>query len=129
MPKGRKPKPTAVKLLEGSRLTAADKSQPPTVQGTTDPPSWLSGLALSHWQESAPIVQRKGLLTEDSKLAWAMVCEFFRRSQTGKRCGADLDRYMRGLAEFGFTPASNSRIKSTNPPAKDALAVFLEEQA
>jgi phage terminase small subunit len=127
--RGRKPKPTALKLIEGAQKCRINGEQPPTKPGDLDPPGWINGdaIALEHWKEVAPIAKSMGLLTESSRLALAQLCDEFSIMRTTKRNGAAKDRYRRLLIEFGFTPSSLSRIKAQGPPPKDKLALFLEE--
>ncbi|CEF48235.1 unnamed protein product [uncultured bacterium] len=93
--------------------------------GSLAPPSWLRGRARSHWKELAPILSRAGLLTEGDRAGLAMLCDEFRKVQLDPDDGKACDRYRRMLIEFGLTPSSRSRLKSTAEKPKDRLEEFL----
>ncbi len=124
--RGRIPKPTSLKLLEGTRKDRVNPSEP-TFAPAADltPPSWLYKTARDHWNELAPYLKKAGLLTEGDKFALALLCEAYGRFQHDPDCEKARDLYRRMLSEFGLTPASRSRIQATPQAPKDALADFL----
>ena len=69
---------------------------------------------------SRSMVHRKGGRPEAIKTGIvAMVKAAFLRRPSPR------DLYRRMLVEFGLTPSSRSRLKTTAKPARDALAEFL----
>ena len=74
--KGRKPKPTNLKILEGNR----GKRPLPTNEPKPDPvapkcPAWLHKDAKKEWKRIAPQLERLGLLTQVDMAALAGYCE------------------------------------------------------
>ena len=143
--RGRKPKPTALKLLEGTRADRVNDREPTMpAAGSTGPPAWLDSYGRQHWDELVGILRPAGLLTAGDLPALAQLCDDYstiRRSIDGPRAegigdydavrallaNADKarDRYRRMLVEFGLTPSSRSRIKSTAEKPRDSLEEFL----
>lgn len=146
--RGRRPKPMALKILEGERADRMNFNEPRLPAGSLEPPSWLGGYALEHWIEMAPILSTAGMLTSGDRAALAQMCddyETIRRSIDGpevlEEAAADnwrnartmlsnadkaRDRYRRMLTEFGLTPSSRSRIRSTLEPPKNKLSSFID---
>lgn len=123
--RGRKPKPVALKILEGAQPCRINRNEPVVPAGSTEPPSWLDGKALDHWRELAPILREAGLLTSADRPALAQLCEAYRRWREDPDDSKAQDLYRRLLVEFGLTPSSRSRIKTTAEKPKDALEEFL----
>ena len=74
--KGRKPKPTNLKILEGNR----GKRPLPTNEPKPDPvapkcPAWLHKDAKKEWKRIAPQLEKLGLLTQVDMAALAGYCE------------------------------------------------------
>ena len=70
--RGRKPKPTALKLLEGNpgkRPLNANEPIPP--QGEVKCPSWLLPEAKKEWKRLAPAMESMGILTLADEKAFA----------------------------------------------------------
>ena len=143
--RGRKPKPSALKLLEGTRADRINDREPVMPPAASiEPPAWLDSYGRLHWDELAAILSKAGLLTAGDAAALAQLCDDFstiRKSIEGPPAditgdydairaylaNADKarDRYRRMLIEFGLTPSSRSRIKSTVEKPRDALEEFL----
>lgn len=73
---GRRPKPTALKVLQGNpgkRHLNALEPKPPA--GPVRRPARLSGLAIVVWGELAPIAEAMGTLTTADVKAFATLCE------------------------------------------------------
>jgi phage terminase small subunit len=129
--RGRKPMPTALKILGGEQPCRRNRNEPQFAVSTVDPPKWIRGESLSHWRELAPILLRAGLLTEGDRSALAMLCEEFgrmRRARSAPSRDKARERYRRWLAEFGLTPSSRSRIRATAAPVLDELSAFLSRK-
>lgn len=76
--KGRKPKPTRLKLLEGNpghRPLPEDEPQPPA--NIPDCPDHLDKEARVEWRRMAKELEPLGLLTNLDKAVFAMYCEAF----------------------------------------------------
>jgi phage terminase small subunit len=127
--RGRKPKPTALKILDGTRADRINRDEPAMPPGSIEPPAWLDETAREHWRELAPILQSAGLLTVGDRQALALLCESFSRFRSNPENDKARDLYRRILVEFGLTPSSRSRLKTTAEPAKDALAEFLAQRS
>lgn len=124
--RGRKPKPTALKILEGAqpcRINRHEPSVPPPAD--LAPPRWLEGQAVDHWHELAPMLHRSGLLTEADRHSLALLCEAFGRFRADPTDERARDLYRRMAVEFGLTPSSRSRLRAPAEPKPDALAAFL----
>lgn len=135
--RGRKPKPTALKLLQGNpgrRKVNADEPAPST-EIPLDPPESLEGVARDEWLRVAPVLHRNGLLTECDTDALVLYCTLFARWQEAERqlrvygliiksksnngypilspflsISNEASRQCQKLlAEFGLTPSSRSR--------------------
>jgi P27 family predicted phage terminase small subunit len=149
--RGRRPKQTAVKILEGNpgkrRLNAAEMQPEP---GVPDPPEVLNldPVALDEWNRIAPQLAALGVLTRLDAVALSAYCMRFARMIESQKL---IDRYgmlllegkkirrnpairfwndalrelLRWGVEFGLTPASRSRIRIEKPQEEDALDQFL----
>src|SRR5437660_1222687 len=126
--RGRKPKPTVLKLVDGTTPCRINHDEPPTKPGSLAVPGWIASnpKAVEHWNEIAPIAHRMGLLTEDSRFALAELCDEFSIMRSTKRNGAAKDRYRKLLLEFGFTPCSRSKIRATVQAPQDKLQDLLD---
>ena len=126
--KGRKPKPTALKILDGTRGDRVNRDEPTLPKASVEPPDWLDdleGFGIDHWNELAPMLSKAGLLTEGDRPALALLCRAYARLRLDPLDDKANDLYRRMLVEFGLTPSSRSRIKATAEKPKDALAEFL----
>jgi P27 family predicted phage terminase small subunit len=143
--RGRKPTPTALRLLRGNPrkrpINAAEPKPSPLPAGLAAP-TWLDPDAAAEWNRVAPMLGRLGVLTETDADALAAYCEAFttwkqatqRLRQFGmvvKRTKAGLElpvispyvkiahhamAQMRAfLVEFGMTPSSRARIHTAAP--------------
>src|SRR5262245_40702593 len=74
--KGRKPEPTALKILRGNpgkRPLNPDEPTPAAADVTA--PEWLDPAAKAEWARLAPILSRNGLLTEMDVDALTAYCQ------------------------------------------------------
>lgn len=136
--KGRKPKPTHLKILQGNpgrRPLPAD--EPKLEPCFPDPPNHLSEAARKHWGEVGGMLHEAGILTAVDADALAAYCELHARwveanekireyglvikSPSGapvqspyfKISAITFDAMKAMLVEFGMTPSSRARVKST----------------
>ena len=133
--RGRKPKPTAIKRLEGNpgkRPLNSREPKPPT--GIPTCPVWLDAEAKREWRRLAKTMSGMGVLSETDRAAFAVYCQAYARwkeaeefvSQHGTAfqtpsgyiqqvpqvsIAQTYAKLMARLAsEFGLTPAARSRI-------------------
>ena len=148
--KGRKPTPTALRLLRGNpRKRPVNLREPAPARLAEDfaPPEWLDEAAKGEWRRLAPMLARLGVLTETDGDALAAYCEAWTtwKQATQKirqfgmvvkatREGVELPvispyvkiaeralAHMRSfLVEFGMTPSSRARIHTAAPPEAPA---------
>jgi phage terminase small subunit len=122
--RGRKPKPLALKILEGHQASKTNFAEPRLPSGSIVAPDTCQGTALDKWNELAPLLATAGMLTQGDRTALEQLCldyQFVRDFPDARTVNVVLARLMRTLAEFGLTPSSRSRIKSTQGPPKDKL--------
>lgn len=98
---GRKPKPTALKLLEGNpgkRPLPVREPKPSPIAPKC--PTWLHKVAKLEWKRIAPQLERLGLLTEMDMAALAGYCEawatYVEASTFLHERGQTYDTFLRG---------------------------------
>lgn len=64
MPRGRTPKPTALKLLAGAQPCRVNADEPRPAPGEPTAPAHLAGEALAEWRRIVPKLVAMGILTE-----------------------------------------------------------------
>lgn len=137
--RGRKPKPTAIKILEGNPGKRPLNRFEPAYQKKAPPcPAWLDDEAKREWRRLARTMESMGVLTEADMAAFAAYCDAYSK---WKEATEFLDQHgtifktpsgyiqqvpqvsiaqtyskiMTKIAtEFGLTPASRSRIIAGN---------------
>lgn len=148
--RGRKPKPTALKILEGTNR-GAPKREPTAPPGAPVMPERLSvePLAVAKWQELVPILLGMNVLTTGDGEALATLCEVYAAAQacllelraTGPVIRTDLGGVKpnpagplyKGLVslqsslmtEFGLTPSSRVRLGTKNESPQDDIEGIL----
>ena len=137
--RGRKPKPTAIKVLEenpGKRELNLLEPIPP--KGDLTCPDWLEDEAKAEWERLAPSLEAMGVLTTADLMAFAGYCQAYARWREAEefisRHGSIFQtpsgyvqqvpqvsiaqqnlRIMQSFcSEFGLTPATRSRIIAAN---------------
>ena len=146
---GRKPKPTALKILEGNPgCRKLNENEPKPLPIIPDCPEWLSGKAKKIWEKLAPMLENMGVLTEADEIALAAICSLYARykdlekvidkkgyTEKNSRSGVkpvpefamsrDCLKLLKSfLSEFGLTPSSRSRINLPSPITDDPLEEF-----
>lgn len=125
--RGRKPKPTALKILDGDREDRINRDEPVLPEADVDVPGCLtSDDAKEHWADLAPMLLAAGLLTEGDRPALALLCEAYAITRVDPLDYKARDLYRRMLIEFGLTPSARSRIKATVEKPKDELDEFMK---
>ena len=150
---GRKPKPTALKELEGNPgKRKLNTAEPKPLPITPKCPSWLKKEEKALWDEYIPVLERMGVLTEADNMAlismfqvWAMAVQLWKKIKAkgelttpnvrgGTKPLAEFTLYRQCLdilrplwAEFGLTPSSRSRINLPPPETDDPLEEFFRD--
>jgi P27 family predicted phage terminase small subunit len=146
MTQGRRPKPTAIKEMEGNPgKRALNKSEPKPGRLTRAPvcPQFLKGLARAQWNKMAPQLARLGVLTNIDLDALARYCALYKRWREAEaevaRLGVIIKTTNGNLvqnpylnvanrsneqlnslaAEFGLTPSSRSKVHAEPPDEKN----------
>ena len=139
MTAGRKPKPTNLKLIQGTyRADRANLSEPKPKAAIPPCPKFLQGEARKQYKKIAKKLARIGLMTEIDDMALSMLCqawqEYMEATEQVKKSGIlvkspngfpILNPYLIAanqaikkvralLAEFGMTPGSRSRINAAS---------------
>lgn len=135
--RGRKPKPTALKELEGNpgKRQLNEREPKPKMKAPTCP-KWLDNDAKKEWRRLAKQMEQLGILTEVDMAAFAGYCQAYSRWKEAEefisKHGAIVktpsgywqqvpqvsiaQKYMKQMSrfceQFGLTPASRSRIVS-----------------
>lgn len=132
--RGRKPKPTAIKELEGNPGKRQLNTNEPKPTGAAPCPEWLEDDAKTEWFRLSEQMERLGILTEVDMAAFAGYCQSYARWKAAEefitRHGAIVktpsgywqqvpqvsiaQQYLKQMnkfcEQFGLTPASRSRI-------------------
>jgi len=152
--RGRKPKPTALKKIEGNpgkRALNTKEPQPETAVPTCPP--HLKGVARTEWTRITGELHALNIITRIDRAALVAYCQAWadyvqacdKVSKEGEVIISDkgglyqnpwvsiknsaMDRMVKISAEFGMTPSSRSRIKVDAPDEDDEMAKMLGEQA
>ena len=151
--RGRKPKPTALRVLEGNPgkrpLNDREPQGPPEVP---ECPDFLDEEARAEWSRTARVLGEMGLLTLADRAALAAYCVAYSRWVAAERQVQRLGTIVRSpqknfpmkspyltvadqaletrrkfMVEFGLTPSSRSRIRVTGDRrAADEFDLFME---
>ena len=151
--RGRKPKPTALRSIEGNpgkRQLNDREPQPP--EGVPDCPEELDDVARAEWFRTAAVLKEMGLLSPADRTALAVYCTAYSRwvqaEAQVRKYGAIVKSPNKGfpmkspyltvadqsaemmrkfMVEFGLTPSSRSRIRvPEGGDAGDAFDQFVE---
>lgn len=140
--KGRKPKPSGLRLAEGNLGKRAIPAEPPVKRGAPERPEWLEGEALKEWDRIVPQLEAAGLLAHVDRAALAAYCETWARfvdeTLKAKKTGSlvktpngypvtsphytnarQAARDLKDWAEqFGLSPSARARVKAGPAPAE-----------
>ena len=134
--RGRKPKPTALKILEGNpgKRPLNDKEPKPENKAPRCP-SWLEPEAKKEWKRMAKTLETLGVLTQVDKAAFAGYCQAYARWREAEEFLSKhgtifktpsgyiqqvpqvsiARNYLQTMkdfcSEFGLTPAARTRIR------------------
>ena len=150
--RGRKPKPTAIKVLAGNPGRRPVNQAEPRFhvpERTPSPPAFLSDSAAEVWRDLGKLLRDAGLFTVVDRYALAMFCAVAARWMEAERklqqAGAVITSEAGGmyqnpwlhvankawgqmrqmLSEFGLTPAERSRLKTVVADEEPTLAEML----
>jgi len=116
MKRGRRPKPTRLRLLNGNagKRPINNREPNPRVLKNPQPPTWLDGFGREFWRRHAPELSRLGLLSVLDRDLLASAAE---RWSTYRRAAEELKGGLTQISE------ANGRIaKPESAIAKQALA-------
>ena len=142
--RGRKPKPTGIKELEGNPgKRPLNKNEPKPKAKAPTCPKWLEDEAKNEWRRTAKQLEGLGILTEVDMTAFAGYCQAYARWKEAEefitKHGAIVktpsgywqqvpqvsiaQTYLRIMnrfcEQFGLTPSSRSRIIADNGNSDD----------
>lgn len=148
--RGRKPKPTAMKALEGNPgKRAINKQEPKPESVIPECPAHLKGVARTEWNRIAKELHRLGIISEIDRAALAVCCtawaDYVKACQQLEKQGEviiseqgglyqnpwvaikkrSMDQVQKFYAEFGMTPSSRSRVKVETPGEEGEMEGFL----
>ena len=143
--RGRKPKPTALKELEGNPgKRALNKNEPRPDKKAPRCPAWLEEEAKKEWKRTGKILEHMGLLTEMDMTAFAGYCQAYARWKEAEEfitqhgtmirtpngylqqvpqvsiAQTNLKIMLKFCEQFGLTPSARSRIAAGEEPNKES---------
>lgn len=129
---GRKPKPTAQKILEGNPgHRPLPKREPKPNQGQMRAPAWLKGEGRKEWRRVVGELTAVGVVVPLDQAMLAVYCQLYGEYVDGVKnktpVSASHVTQMRGLAaEFGIVPSARARmdIPSGAPPKDEEKSEF-----
>jgi P27 family predicted phage terminase small subunit len=149
---GRKPKPTALKKLEGNPgKRPLNDREPEFRRDVPYCPRHLSVVAKREWHRIVRELYAAGLLTVADRAALAAYCQLYARWVQAEQklaggsltittdkgfvlqnplvgiCNTALDGMRKYLIEFGMTPSSRSRLHVAPPKKEKSLEELLNE--
>ena len=110
--RGRRPKPTALKLLEGNPgKRPLPENEPTPPDGDVVRPR-MRKRAAEVWEQYAPMVIEMGLLTPVDVPAFAMLCALVAEAQKDPEsmAAARIARMESLFSRFGMDPSSRARL-------------------
>lgn len=114
---GRKPKPTALKILQGTfQKCRANGEEPEVKLGAPEMPKYLKGPAKKEWERLIVHLTSTKILAEQEQGMLALLCllhgKMVDAARRGELLPAALIAQYRNLAAcFGLTPSDRARVK------------------
>jgi len=125
--RGRKPVPTALKILRGNpgcrRLN--DREPEPAEAVNLTPPDWLNEDAKAEWADKAPMLQRLGLLTEADLDAFCLYCQTFARWKEAEKKLLQFGMVVKSNSNNGF-PVLSPYLQISNKAQAQATKMLIE---
>lgn len=150
MGRGRKPKPTAIKKLEGNPgKRALNRKEPKTESVIPVCPNHLTGAARTEWVRITAELHKLKLISNIDRAALAAYCsawaDYVKAENKLKKEGEvlisekggayqnpwlaikkrSMEQIVKFGAEFGMTPSSRTKVKTEEPDEQDAMAALL----
>ncbi len=148
--RGRKPKPTKIKELEGNPgKRAINKQEPKPESAIPVCPPHLKGVARTEWTRLARELHEVKVITKLDRAALAVCCtawaDYVKACNKCEKEGEviisdkggmyqnpwvaikkrSMDQVQKFYAEFGMTPSSRARVHIDAPTEEDEMAGFL----
>ena len=142
--RGRKPKPTALKQLEGNPgRRPLQKNEPKPDKRAPRCPSWLEEEAKKEWKRMGKLLEQMGILTEMDMAAFAGYCQAYARWKEAEEfithhgsmirtpngylqqvpqvsiAQTNLKIMLKFCEQFGLTPSARSRIAAEESSVQD----------
>ena len=139
-----RPKPTALKLIEGNRgRRPFNKREPKPRPVVPKCPAHLNTTAKREWSRVSKVLHKLGLLTEIDRAQLALYCQAWGRWVEAEEalkadgiiitapsgypmlnpqyavCKQAMVTMQRALSEFGMSPASRTRVRGADISAED----------
>src|SRR5438128_12468305 len=113
--RGRKPKPTKLKIMTGNPgKRPLNKREPKPRAGAPVCPTQLDAKAKALWKRIADQLAAMGLISQADGVALELLCDAYsqwREARKEGQSGAEPWKRVKSmLAEFGLTPSSRSRL-------------------
>ena len=143
---GRKPKPTALKKLEGNPgKRKLNTKEPVPGKGMPDCPKWLLPESKVEWDRLCVKLSEMGVLTEIDMAAFAAYCQSYARWKEAQEhidsegstfetekgyqqqtpwvgiANTNQKLMLQAASEFGLTPSARSRIMAAPGATKDDI--------
>lgn len=129
--RGQRPKPTALRLLNGNAGKRPVNAQEPDLPPCeTTAPDWLGDGARAHWLRLAPMLTTAGVLKASDADLLATYCTTFASYVEATREGgasmAMVGQLRQLMGELGLTPSARARIVADKAPSdgQEAKARF-----
>lgn len=143
--RGRKPKPTALKVLNGNPGNRPlNKNEPKPHTAVSACPDWLEEEAKAEWARMGQILEDMGILSEIDTTAFAGYCQSYARWKEAEEfltqhgsiirtpngylqqvpqvsiAQTNLKIMLKFCEQFGLTPSARSRIVANNADSETA---------
>lgn len=136
--RGRKPKPTGLKVVEGNPgKRALPENEPEFDDGEVSAPEWIDERPrawrvdfLAEWKRITTQLESWGIIGPANQGLLEAICTYY---ATGVKAAKDgnssemrqaFEAYRKSLNECGLTPASKSRIGASDPKPKGKLGKY-----
>ena len=123
---GRKPIPTALKILKGTARPHRINDKEPQVEVAKPQPApvWLNSDAKKEWVRLFDLLTKSGVITDLDTSMLATFCqmwgEYIAGFKSGDPVGVTHMTQMRLMAaEFGLTPSSRSKVEAIIPESNE----------
>ena len=106
--RGRKPKPTAVKVLEGNPgKRSLNTAEPKPEKKAPRCPSWLEDEAKKEWKRMCKQLEQLGILTEIDMAAFAGYCQAYARWK-------EAEEFITQCSHQSWTDLKHGALKTLN---------------